>query len=86
MAYSTAACFVESWGIMFTTELDIRNAAVLPVSADLMRMNISYPTLKLFLNTPDEVGPMLVASSHHSLHAGYDSAQFNEFFAVTWRL
>ncbi|WP_281645596.1 YbjN domain-containing protein [Parendozoicomonas sp. Alg238-R29] len=75
--------FIEPWGIMFTTELDIRNAAVLAVSADLMRLNMSYPALKLFLNTPDDASPMLVASASILTTQGMTVPQFNEYFAVT---
>ena len=75
--------FVEPWGILFTTELDIRNSAVLPVSADLSRLSMSYPTLKLFINTPDEASPMLVSSAAILATQGLTVAQFHEFFGVT---
>ncbi len=74
--------FVEPWGILFTTELEVRNAGILPVTADLTRMNMSYPTLKLFLDTPDETVPMLVMTSSILTSQGVTVAQFHEFFGV----
>ena len=75
--------FVEPWGLLFTTELDIRNSAILTVSADLTRLNMTYPTLKIFINIPDDASPMLVVSSSLLSTQGMTVAQFNEFFGVT---
>ena len=75
--------FVEPWGVIFTTELDIRNAAVLPMVADMMRLNMSFPTLKLFISTPDDTTPTLVVSASILSTQGMTVAQFNEFFGVT---
>ncbi|CAM3693431.1 YbjN domain-containing protein [Parendozoicomonas haliclonae] len=74
--------FVEPWGLMFTTELDLRTSAVLAVSADMPRLNMSFPTLKLFVNTPDEATPMLMASSSLLTTQGVTVAQFHEYFGV----
>ncbi len=75
--------FVEPWGVVFTTELDVRNAAILPLTADLLRLNMSFPTIKLFVNTPDDTGAMLVASSFILTTQGVTIEQFDEFFGVT---
>ena len=74
--------FVEPWGLLFTTELELRSSAILAVSADLPRLNMSFPTLKLFLNTPDEAPAMLVATSTILTGQGLTMAQFYEFFGV----
>ncbi len=74
--------FVEPWGLLFTTELELRASAVLAVAADLPRLNMNFPTLKLFLSTPDEASPMLVATSTILTGQGLTVAQFYEFFGV----
>lgn len=41
---------MENDGIMFTTELEIRPTALLPLVADLGRLNMNYPALKVFVD------------------------------------
>ncbi len=74
--------FVEPWGVMFSTELDIRTSAVLALSADLPRLNMQFPTLKLFISIPDEATPMLVASSSLLTSQGITTPQLHEYFGV----
>ncbi|MCL6271688.1 YbjN domain-containing protein [Sansalvadorimonas sp. 2012CJ34-2] len=74
--------FVEPWGMLFTTEMEVRNAAVMAVVADLTRLNMSFPTLKLFQDLPDESSPMLIASSSILTTQGLTVPQFQEFFGV----
>jgi hypothetical protein len=75
--------FLEEYGLLLTTELEIRPGALLQVSADLGGLNMDYPTLKIFLDVVDEALPQLVvAGSCHSA-AGLSQRQFNHFIATT---
>lgn len=74
-----ARLFIEPWGILFSSELVIRPVALLPLAADLGRMNIDYPTLKLFLDVVDDAMPQLVAGSMWLTGAGIEEAQFRLF-------
>lgn len=75
--------FIEPWGILFSTELVIRPVALLPLSADLGRLNIDYPTLKLFLDIVDDAMPQLVAGGLWLTGAGIDEPQFQLFMNAT---
>lgn len=74
-----ARLFIEPWGILFSTELVIRPVALLPIAADLGRLNIDYPTLKLFLDVVDDAMPQLVAGGMWLTGAGITEAQFQLF-------
>jgi hypothetical protein len=74
-----ARLFIEPWGILFSTELVVRPVALLSLAADLGRLNIDYPTLKLFLDIVDDAMPQLVAGSMWLTGAGIDEAQFRLF-------
>lgn len=78
-----ARLFIEPWGILFSTELVIRPVALLPLAADLGRLNIDYPTLKLFLDIVDDAMPQLVAGSMWLTGAGLNEAQFQLFVNTT---
>ena len=52
--------FLERYGLLLTTELEIRPMALLAVSADLGRLNMEFPTLKIFLDIVDDATPQLV--------------------------
>lgn len=78
-----ARLFIEPWGILFSTELVIRPVALLPLAADLGRLNIDYPTLKLFLDIVDDAMPQLVAGGMWLTGAGIDEAQFQLFMSST---
>ena len=56
--------FLEDYGLLLTTELEVRPAALLHVSADLGRLNMDYPTLKVFLDVVDEAVPQLVVGAN----------------------
>lgn len=71
--------FVESWGILLSTELVIRPVALLPIAADLGRLNVDYPTLKLFLDVVDDAMPQLVAGAMLLTGAGVTESQFQLF-------
>jgi len=75
--------FIEPWGLLISTELVIRPVALLPIAADLGRLNIDYPTLKLFLDIVDDAMPQLVAGAMHLTGAGISEAQFQLFVGTT---
>jgi len=74
-----ARLFIEPWGILFSTELVIRPVALLPLVADLGRLNVDYPTLKLFLDVVDDAMPQLVAGGMWLTGAGMSETQFQLF-------
>jgi len=71
--------FVHKTHILVTTELEIRPMAVLPLASDLGRINIDYPSLKVFLDIVDDETPQLVASASMLATAGIAQKQFGEF-------
>lgn len=75
--------FLEPWGVLLTTELEIRPMALLPLAADLGRMNMDYPTLKLFQDVVDDATPQLVAAGTQLGAAGLTLEQFAAFVANT---
>lgn len=75
--------FLEEYGLLLTTELEIRPGALLQVSADLGRLNMDYPTLKIFLDVVDEALPQMVVAANFPSGAGLSQAQFDLFIATT---
>ena len=75
--------FVEGYGLSLLTELEIRPMAVLPLAAEIHRLNMDYPTLKLFMDIGDDVGPQLVVLSILLTGAGVSFEQFSTFVAMT---
>jgi hypothetical protein len=75
--------FIEPWGVLLSTELVIRPVALLPIVADLGRLNIDYPTLKLFLDIVDEAMPQLAVGATQLSGAGLNEAQFRLFVNTT---
>ncbi len=71
--------FVEPWGLLLTCELELRPTALLPISADLGRLNMDYPTLKLFTDVLDDAMPQLVASATVLTSGGLHQPQFDAF-------
>ncbi len=78
--------FLEPWGLLLTTELEIRPMALLPLAADLGRLNMDYPTLKLFQDVVDDATPQLVAAGTCLGGAGLNLEQFADFVATTIRV
>jgi hypothetical protein len=74
--------FVEPWGLLLSTELEIRPSALLVLSADLGRLHMDYPTLKLFLDVVDDGMPQLVVGATELTGAGLDEEQFRLFVAT----
>jgi len=71
--------FIEPWGLLVSTELVVRPVALLPIAADLGRLNVDYPTLKLFLDIVDDAMPQLVAGAMQLSGAGISETQFQLF-------
>ncbi|MCG8394416.1 MAG: YbjN domain-containing protein [Pseudomonadales bacterium] len=78
-----ARLFVEEDGILLTSELEIRPSALFAVQAELSRMNMSYPSLKLFLDVNDDSLPRLVACDLLLGRKGVSFEQFIYFVQAT---
>lgn len=74
--------FVEDWGLLLSTEYVVRPTALLPLAADLGRLNATYPTLKQFLDIVDDAMPQLVAGATILTGAGISEPQFELFVAT----
>lgn len=75
--------FVENDGIMFTTELEIRPTALLPLVADLGRLNMNYPALKVFVDVVDDNLPRLMICDSLATAAGLTDEQLHLFMRTT---
>lgn len=75
--------FLEDYGLLLSTELEVRPTALLQVSADLGRLNMDFPTLKVFLDIVDEAMPQLVVAGLIPLAVGLSQEQFDHFIATT---
>lgn len=75
--------FIQKSSVLFSTELEVRPMAVLPLSSELGRINMDYPSLKVFLDVVDDATPQLVAAAHLLSGAGIARSQFGEFVVNT---
>jgi hypothetical protein len=75
--------FQERYGLLLTTELEIRPMALLAIAADLGRLNMDYPTLKVFLDIVDDATPQLVMAGVLPGQAGLSLTQFAQFMSGT---
>lgn len=75
--------FLEPWGLLLTSELEIRPMALLPLAADLGRLNMDYPTLKLFQDVVDDATPQLVAAGMLTGGGGLTLEQVANFLSLT---
>ena len=75
--------FLEPWGLLLTTELEIRPMALLPLAADLGRLCMDYPTLKMFQDVVDDATPQLVVAGTQIGGAGLNLEQFAGFVGTT---
>ena len=75
--------FVEGYGLLLTTELEVRPMAILPLSADMGRLNMDFPTLKVFLDVVDDTAPQLVAAGVLPTSAGLRPQQVASFIELT---
>ncbi|EED31440.1 sensory transduction regulator [gamma proteobacterium NOR5-3] len=73
--------FLERYGLLLTTELEIRPMALLPMSADLGRINMDYPILKIFLDVVDDATPQLVIAGILQAQAGLTLEQTAQFIS-----
>lgn len=75
--------FLERYGLLLTTELEIRPMAVLALAADVGRLNMDYPTVKVFLDIADDSIPQLVIAGVLPSGAGLTQEQVSTFIEVT---
>ena len=75
--------FLERYGLLLTTELEIRPMAVLPLSADIGRINMDFPTVKVFLDVADDTIPQLVIAGILPSGAGLTREQLASFVELT---
>ncbi|MDP5053222.1 MAG: YbjN domain-containing protein [Congregibacter sp.] len=73
--------FLERYGVLLTTELEIRPMALLPMAADLGRINMDYPILKIFLDVVDDATPQLVIAGVLQTQAGLTLGQTAQFIS-----
>lgn len=74
---------LEHGMVSFSTALIIRPTALLPLAADLGRLNMDYPTLKIFLDVVDDATPQLVANAHILTGSRITPDQFATFVIST---
>jgi Putative bacterial sensory transduction regulator len=75
--------YVEESVLYFSTALEIRPTALLPLAADLGRLNMEYPTLKVFPDVVDDNTPQLLVSASMLTGARITADQFAEFVIST---
>ena len=74
--------FLEPWGLLLTSELEIRPMALLPLAADLGRLNMDYPALKSFQDVVDDATPQLVVAGVLPAGAGLTLEQVANFLSI----
>ena len=75
--------FRESEGLLLTVELELRPAAAFHVLAEAPRLNMAWPTLKIFPDIGDEAPPRLVFCNLLLTGAGISFDQFRNFLDRT---
>ncbi|WP_167386795.1 YbjN domain-containing protein [Aeromonas cavernicola] len=75
--------FVEEEGLLFSSELELRPSALLSLVAELGRLNMEYPSLKIFLDVVDDNLPRLVVGHTVFTKAGLSAEQFVLFVQST---
>ncbi|WMC12337.1 YbjN domain-containing protein [Oceanimonas pelagia] len=68
--------FVEHEDAILTTEVEIRPTGLLTLMADLGRLNMNYPSLKIFVDIVDDNLPRLIAADYLHTQAGMEQHQF----------
>lgn len=71
--------FVEPDCLLFFSELEIRPSMLMPVMADLSRLNLNYTHLKIFVDLLDDSLPRLVVQDTLPHTAGLNYEQFHLF-------
>ncbi len=74
--------FVEAEGVMASTEISIRPTGLLPLMADLGRLNMDFAHLKIFVDIQDQDLPKLIICDHLLAGAGVSQEQFTFFMDV----
>lgn len=74
--------FVQPEGIMATTELAIKPTGLLPLLADLGRLNMDFSHVKIFIDIHDQDLPKLIICDHLLAGAGVSQEQFSFFMDV----
>ena len=80
---SDSRLFLENYGIVLTTEIEVRPTAVLSLAAHAAQLNMDFPTLKVFLDVADESLPQLVAAGVLPSAAGLTQEQCCAFIDLT---
>lgn len=75
--------FLQEHGLLFSTEIEVRPMAILALAADLGRINMDYPNLKIFLDVVDDSTPQLVVAATMLTTAGIAARQFDNFIVST---
>ena len=75
--------FIEPYGILFSTEIDLKLSTVMKLNAELVRFNASLPTMKLFMEIMDNGAALLVSSDALITTKGVTYDQFNDFLDMT---
>jgi hypothetical protein len=74
--------FLERYGLLLSSELEVRPMALMPLSADLGRINMDYPVLKIFLDVVDDATPQLVMAGILPSQAGLTLEQVANFVSM----
>ncbi|MFV0278899.1 MAG: YbjN domain-containing protein, partial [Parahaliea sp.] len=74
---------LEHFGLVFSSGLEVRPMALLPLAADLGRINMDYPNLKVFLDVVDDATPQLIIAGFLPVQAGLTRDQFASFVVMT---
>lgn len=75
--------YLEERTLFFSTAFELRPTALLPLAADLGRLNMEYPTLKIFPDVVDDNTPELVVSACMLTSSRITRDQFAEFVVNT---
>lgn len=76
---ANAGLYVEEFGILLSIEAVVRPTGMLPLVADLGRLSMDYPLLKLFQDVADDSMPQLVIGASVMTGAGLSFEQFQLF-------
>ncbi len=71
--------FVEPEGVLLSTEVELRPASLLLIQAELTRLNMAWPAIKVFVDLVDDTLPRLVICQFLLTGAGTDERQFAHF-------
>ncbi|AJD47894.1 hypothetical protein S7S_07390 [Isoalcanivorax pacificus W11-5] len=77
-----ARLFLEEEGVLMNVELEVRPSSLFLVQADLARLNMTLPVLKIFLDVNDETLPRLIACDLLLTRNGISTEQFIHFVQV----